>query len=141
MLAERDRYFDLVNRYRLGEVREFVVDMASGASIAATEAATSAERLAMLPDEWREISRPRRGSAAARILAILAEHPILSADGAQELTGSPQSSVYAAMDRLADDGIIHQVTDRQRNRVWGATDILDELDDLAARIGHRVRNR
>lgn len=141
MLAERDRYFDLVNRYRLGEVREFVFDMASGASIAATEAATSAERLAMLPDEWREISRPRRGSAAARILAILAEHPILSADGAQELTGSPQSSVYAAMDRLADDGIIHQVTDRQRNRVWGATDILDELDDLAARIGDRVRNR
>ncbi len=141
MLAERDRYFDLVNRYRLGEVREFVLDMASGASIAATEAATSAERLALLPDMWRETSRPRRGSAAAKIVGILAEHPILSAEEAQQLTGAPLSSVYTAMDRLADDGIIHQVTDRQRNRVWGATDILDELDDLAARIGDRVRRR
>ena len=140
MLAERDRYFDLVDRYRLGEAHEFILDVAAGANVAATEAAVSAERLSHLPAAWRDRSTPRRGSAAARILDILAEHPILSADDAQQLTGSPQSSVYTAMDRLEADGIIHQVTDRQRNRVWGATDILDELDDLAARIGARVRS-
>lgn len=141
MLAERDRYFDLVNRYRLGQVRGFIIEMASGSRIAAIEAATSADRLARLPETWRVRSKPRAGSAAARILQSLAEHPILSAEEAQALTGSPLSSVYTAMDRLADDGIIHQVTERQRNRVWGATDILDELDDLASRIGSRVRAR
>ncbi|WP_159601639.1 Fic family protein [Agromyces humi] len=141
MLAERDRYFALVNAYRDGDVHEFIADVASGSAIAATESALSADRLARLPDEWREKSRPRAGSAAAKILSVLAEHPIISTEEAHELTGSPLSSVYTAMDRLEADGIIHQVTDRQRNRVWGATDILEELDDLAARIGGRVRDR
>jgi hypothetical protein len=43
------------------------------------------------------------------------------------------------MDRLEADGVIHQVTERRRNRVWGATEILTELDQLAARIGAAVR--
>jgi Fe2+ or Zn2+ uptake regulation protein len=70
---------------------------------------------------------------------VLAEHPILSAEEAQQLTGAPLSSVYTALDRLEADGIIHQVTARQRNRVWGVDDILAELDELAARIGAAVR--
>lgn len=139
MLAERDRYFALVNGYRDGAADAFVADLARGTRIAAAEARRSADRLAELPGEWRELSRPRAGSAAASLLAVLAEHPILSAEEAQQLTGAPLSSVYTALDRLEADGIIHQVTARQRNRVWGVDDILAELDELAARIGAAVR--
>ena len=139
MLAERDRYFALVNGYRDGRVDAFVADLARGTRIAAAEAGRSADRLAELPGEWRERSRPRAGSAAASLLTVLAEHPILSAEEAQQLTGAPLSSVYTALDRLEADGIIHQVTARQRNRVWGVDDILDELDELAARIAAAVR--
>ena len=139
MLAERDRYFALVNGYRDGRADEFVADLARGTRIAAAEARRSADRLADLPGEWRELSRPRAGSAAASLLAVLAEHPILSAEEAQQLTGAPLSSVYTALDRLEADGIIHQVTARQRNRVWGVDDILAELDELAARIAAAVR--
>ncbi|WP_353829086.1 Fic family protein [Agromyces sp. SYSU T0242] len=139
MLAERDRYFSLVNGYRDGHVDAFVADLARGTRIAAVEAGRSADRLAGLPERWRERSRPRAGSAAASLLAVLAEHPILGAEDAQRLTGAPLSSVYTALDRLEADGVIHQVTARQRNRVWGVDDILDELDDLAARIGAAIR--
>jgi Fic family protein len=139
MLAERDRYFALVNGYRDGNADDFVADVARGARIAAVEAARSADRLADLPDYWRTLTKPRAGSAAEKVLSILAEHPIISAEEAQELTGAPLSSIYTAMDRLEADGVIHQVTDRRRNRVWGATEILTELDQLAARIGEAVR--
>ncbi|MBM7504548.1 Fic family protein [Agromyces aurantiacus] len=139
MLAERDRYFALVNGYREGRVDAFVADLARGTRIAAMEARRSADRLAELPAQWRELSRPRAGSAAAALLGRLAEHPIVTAEEAQELTGAPLSSVYTALDRLEADGIIHQVTARQRNRVWGVDDILAELDELAARIGAAVR--
>lgn len=43
------------------------------------------------------------------------------------------------MERLEKDGIIHQVTDRQRDRVWGATAVLGELDALNRRIADEVR--
>jgi Fic family protein len=139
MLAERDRYFALVNGYRDGDADSFVADVARGAGIAAVEAARSADRLADLPEYWRSLTKPRAGSAVAKLLSILAEHPIISAEEGQELTGAPLSSIYTAMDRLEADGVIHQVTDRRRNRVWGATEILTELDQLAARIGETVR--
>jgi Fic family protein len=139
MLAERDRYFALVNGYRDGNADDFVADVARGAGTAAVEAGRSADRLASLPDYWSTLTKPRAGSAAEKVLSVLAEHPILSAEEAQELTGAPLSSIYTAMDRLEADGVIHQVTDRRRNRVWGATEILTELDLLAARIGTAVR--
>ncbi|NYG20276.1 Fic family protein [Agromyces hippuratus] len=139
MLAERERYFSLVNAYRDGSVTPFVRELADAAVIASSEARASANRLDELPSEWTAMSRPRAGSAAAKILGVLAEHPILSADEAVRLTGSPVSSVYTAMERLERDGVIHQVTDRQRNRVWGATDVLAELDALNRRIGEAVR--
>ncbi|GAA2021954.1 Fic family protein [Agromyces tropicus] len=139
MLAERDRYFALVNGYRDGAVDAFVADLARGTRIAAAASRESADRLAELPAYWRELSRPRAGSAAAKLLDVLAEHPILGAEEAQELTGAPLSSVYTALDRLEADGVIRQVTARQRNRVWGVIDLLGELDDLAARIGAAVR--
>ncbi len=44
-----------------------------------------------------------------------------------------------ALDRLEEDGVIRQVTSRQRNRVWGVVDLLAELDGLAARIAASVR--
>jgi Fic family protein len=139
MLAERDRYFALANGYRDGNADDFIADVARGATIAAVEARRSADRLANLPDYWNTLTKPRAGSAAEKVLAILAEHPIISAEEAQELTGAPLSSIYTAMDRLEADGVIHEVTDRRRSRVWGATEILIELDELAARIGAAVR--
>ncbi|GAA1057570.1 Fic family protein [Agromyces luteolus] len=139
MLAERDRYFSLVNGYRDGRVDAFVADLARGTRIAAIESRRAADRLAELPGYWRELTRPRAGSAAAKLLDALAEHPILGAEEAQSLTGAPLSSVYTALDRLEADGVIRQVTARQRNRVWGVVDLLAELDDLAARIAAAVR--
>lgn len=139
MLAERDRYFALVNGYRAGRVDPFVADLARSTRIAAIESRRSADRLAELAGYWRTLTRPRAGSAAAKLLEILPEHPILGADEAQRLTAAPLSSVYTALDRLEADGVIRQVAARQRDRVWGAVDILAELDELGARIGAAVR--
>jgi hypothetical protein len=49
------------------------------------------------------------------------------------------SSVYTAIERLQEAGVLRPLTERKRNQVWGASLILDELDDLGARIGHAAR--
>jgi hypothetical protein len=45
-----------------------------------------------------------------------------------------RSSVFAAINRLCDAGVLRPLTDRKRDQVWGASLILAELDDLGMRI-------
>jgi hypothetical protein len=81
----------------------------------------------------------RRGSAAAKILALLPGAPILSSDDAIALIDAPRSRVFDAIGRLCDVGVLRALTDRRRNQIWGAGLVLDELEDLGVRIATAVR--
>jgi hypothetical protein len=65
--------------------------------------------------------------------------PIFSASEAEEAVGGATSSVYAGIERLHAARVIRPLTARTRNQVWGAVDILDELEDLSARISAAAR--
>ncbi len=54
------------------------------------------------------------------------------------LVDSPRSSVFTAINRLHDAGALRPLTDRKRNQVWGATLVLDELEDLGVRIAAAI---
>ena len=139
LLAERQRYFDRVNDFRIGYLGPFVDDLASATLIAAEESRTSADRLRIMPAEWAVRSKWRAQSAGAALLAALPANPILTSELAEELSGSNPASTYAALDRLARDGVIHEITGRQKNKVWVVSDVMDELDDLSKRIADRVK--
>ncbi len=139
LVARRDRYFDVLNNYRSGDVRPLVAIFAESARVAAAESRATADRLADIPGKWREIAGPmRQGSAAAKILSLLPSHPILSAEDAISIVQAPRSSVFAAINRLHDAGVLRPLTDRKRDQVWGASLVLDELEDLRVRIEHAI---
>lgn len=135
LVARRDRYFDLLDAYREGDVRPLIAVFAESSRIAAAESQITAGRLAEIPEEWRAMVKARAGSAAAQLLAQLPTRPILSSEGALAITDGPRSSVFAAINRLQDGGVLRPLTDRKRDQVWGASLILDELEDLSLRIG------
>ncbi|MQY19768.1 hypothetical protein NRB20_28630 [Nocardia sp. RB20] len=141
LVARRDRYFELLTLYRTGDVRPLISDFARCAAIAAAQSRTTAERLREeIPHEWRDLlGGVRAGSAAAALLGHLPAHPILSAEEAQTLTNASRSSVFAAIDRLAEAGVLRPLTDRKHNQIWGAGAVLDELDDLGVRIADAAR--
>lgn len=138
MVARQQQYFDLVNGYRNAHVDPFVQSVARSAQIASAEATESATRLQALPAYWATRSQPRAGSAAAALISHLVNHPVLSADEAIRLTGASETSVYNAIERLEADGILHEVTTRKRDKMWAASDVLAELDDLGERIAAAV---
>ena len=135
LVAQRERYFDLLAGYRCGDVRPLIASFADGARVAAGESSVTARRLREIPADWTAIvGQVRAGSAAKRLLSLLPSHPILSSEDACALVDASRSSVFAAIDRLRDAGVLRPLTDRKRDQVWGAGLILDELDDLGIRI-------
>jgi Fic family protein len=140
LVAHRDRYFDLLNAYRTGEVQPLIESFAEASRIAAAESRTTAHRLAEVPEEWLDmVGRVRAGSATAKLIALLPARPILSAEDASAAVDAPTSSVYAAIERLHEAKVLRPLSDRRRDQIWGASLILDELDDLGVRIARAAR--
>lgn len=139
LVARRDDYFDVLGAYREGRIEPIVRSFTAASAVAARESRVTAARIAELQSAWLHKVGPRRGSAAHRLLEGLISAPIFSASDAEDALGSAASSVYAGIERLHEAGVIRPLTNRTRNQVWGASDLLDELDDLAARIAAAAR--
>lgn len=138
MLADTGRYFAKLNSYRSGQVDDLVEYVSVATIHAAGAAEESARNLASLPARWREIARPRAKSADEALLANLLDTPILNVETAQQITGTTEASVYRAMERLTDAGILEVLSETKRNRIWAAIDVIAELDTLSAAIGRRT---
>lgn len=140
LVARRDDYFDVLGSYRSGDLAPLLGTFTRSARIASAESRITAQRLHEIPSQWREFTgRVRRGSAAAKILDLLPSTPILSSDDAVALVDAPRSSVFDAISRLGDAGVLRALTDRKRDQIWGASLVLDELEDLGGRIAAAVR--
>lgn len=138
LAAEQSRYFDLLTEYRAGHAGPIVRELARATRIAAEESLVSIRAIRELPSEWSTMVTPRPGSALAALVDTLLEHPVFDAEAAEDRIGRPTSTVYDALDRLEKAGIIHPITNRQRNRVWAVTAIIDELSALDRRIAGRA---
>jgi Fic family protein len=140
LVARRERYFAALDAYRDGDAGPIVLAFARSAQIAAEEAHVTADLLAALPAGWHErAGRPRAGSATARLVDDLVAEPIFTTEEVEQRLGIPGASAYRAVERLVSAGVVRPLTDRKRSQVWGAADVLDELDDLGVRIGERAR--
>ncbi|MGV9803656.1 Fic family protein [Mycobacterium sp. NPDC003449] len=135
LVAHRDRYFSVLNTYREGDLRPLILTFARSSRIAAVESRRTATRLAEIPAQWRDmVGAVRSDSAAMKLLSLLPSQPIVSAEDVLPQIDAPRSSVFAAINRLHQDGVLRAMTDRKRDQVWGASLVLDELDDLGRRI-------
>ncbi|ADG73073.1 filamentation induced by cAMP protein Fic [Cellulomonas flavigena DSM 20109] len=134
IVAERERYFGLVNDYRDGHVEPFVLFLADATRRSAREATVSAERLRELPDVWQERVHARAGSAVETLLRLLPQHPVVDAGDVARLTGVSTARAYAAIGRLEEAGVLRRITESRRDMAWAAGDVLDEADLMMDRL-------
>lgn len=136
LVAHRDRYFATLGGYRDGLLEPLVGSFAHACVIAAVQSQTTAHRLAAIPTTWRSgLGRVRRGGPVDLLLDHLLAHPVVTAEDVAAAVSAPSTStVYAAIIRLQEAEILRLLTDRKRDQIWGAADVLAELDDLGIRI-------
>lgn len=138
MLADTQTYFARLGDYRRGDVDALVAYVAGAAVHASAAAQESARQLAELPQRWRELARPRAGSADEALIDALLGTPVFGAETAQRLTGTIDTSTYRALGRLVEAGVLEVLSGGSRNRIWAASDVLAELDALTEAVGRRT---
>jgi Fic family protein len=116
--------------YRHGNVDAWVAWFADAVVKAAERTIAVLEQVLRLEATWAEAtSGLRADSAARRLLPLLPGHPVLSAETVRELLGVSGPAARAALDALADAGVVHEIERIARGagrprRWWVADDLL-----------------
>ncbi len=134
LATNRRRYVGGLTAYRDGQVDAWCGFFARALQDAATESEELGRRVAELQSQWRDrAGRPRRDSAAQKLIAGLAAQPIVDVRAAQRLAGVSFPAANAGLRVLEAAGILKPVVlGRHRNRAWEAPDVLALLDRFDA---------
>ena len=119
----RTEYFDkLLNVSKHGAWNEWVLFALTAIGNQALDAYECGQELVKLRATYLD---QYEGYPAVRdVVTHLFEEPYLQAVRAQEATGRSKKAVYNAIDMLSDDGIIDEITGKERGRVYRAPEIL-----------------
>ncbi len=133
VLASRPRsYISGISGYREGRVSEWCLEFANATVEAAAKTKTLATAVSSLQDDFRaKLGKARSDSAAAQIIGLLPEYPILDVPGMEQATGKSNVAVNKAVKRLEAAGVISKTSvGAKRNRVWECSELLELLDAL-----------
>lgn len=140
LLARRDDYFTALGSYRLGDPAPLIFLFAKSARFVATASRDTIARLKVVPDEWRAELEPHAGSSAEILTVAFYDHPVMSMHEIGAATsGTTTRQTYRVIDQLVGAGFLEEITGRKKDRVWAASEVLAELDDLDRRIQEAMK--
>jgi hypothetical protein len=88
-------------------------------------------------ERWSEKIEARRDAVIWRIMDLLLRQPVVDAALVErELNVTPANASRALL-QLASAGVTKEFSDKKRNRLWQAPEVLSALDEFAARAGRR----
>ena len=119
----RTEYFDhLLTVSQHGEWEVWISFVLNAIAEQAIDAYQCGVELVSLRSDYRD--RFSNSPAVRDVIDHLFEEPYLQATRAIDATGRSRQAVYDAIGKLNDQGIIEELTDKERNRVYEAPDIL-----------------
>lgn len=139
LLADTDAYFASLSAYREGSPTTIVELIAEASFRAIYSGRTLSRDLAVIRMDWNDRISVRRGAAAHRLADLLVRQPVVDSPLVQRELAVAATNANTAIEHLAEKGILTKVSGNFRNRKWGATEILDALDEFAERAGRRTR--
>lgn len=141
LLTNTDAYFDALTAYREGDPVQIVERLAHASYAALDNGRALVDDLRRLRADWRDRIHARKDSSAWRVVDVVLRHPVVNAKLiAAELEIAP-SNVYRTIDPLVSADVLVEFTDKKRNQLWRAPEVLEALDAFAARAGRRSRAR
>jgi Fic family protein len=128
--ARRLDYYDrLLAVSQRGEWEDWLLFFLKGISGQSQDAMARIEQLGQLRAAYQELLRTERASARLlQTLDILFERPILNIRQLEAALQVPYRTAQRYIERLEELGILREVTDHRRNRIYWADEILQALE-------------
>jgi len=137
LLTNTQAYFDALTTYRAGDPNDIVTRMAEASFAAIANGRQLVSDLHDTRARWQSVITARSDSVAWSLADLLLRQPVIDAATAQRELGATSANAQRAIRQLAATGVITEFTDRKRNRLWQASEILSALDAFAARSVRR----
>lgn len=137
LLTDTAAYFAALMTYRDGDPIPIVEQLCQASRTAALHGRWLVDELAHTRQAWLEAVRPRAGSTSRKLLGVLVGQPAITVAWVEKQLGVSNTAARRAVEQLAAAGVITATTDRRRDRVFIARDVIDILDEFAARAGRR----
>lgn len=134
LLHETDAYFAALTAYREGNIEPIIERVSEATIFASTRALELNATLRALADDWQERVRARRGASAWRLAEFLPARPVVTYEVVKGVLRVSAPTAYAAIDALADAGVLVPRSANKRNRVWDAVEVLEALDGFADEV-------
>jgi Fic family protein len=140
LAARPEGYISGLVDFREGRVESWCAAFAEASRYAAESSADLAARVAALQSEWRErAGRPRRDSAAARIIEVLPAQPIASAATIRGAIGARHQRALEGLKALADAGVLRQISAGTYDRQYAADELFELIEDYETEVADRTR--
>ncbi|UPT73968.1 MAG: Fic family protein [Elusimicrobiota bacterium] len=126
----RDEYYDrLLDVSRHGAWKEWTAYFLAGVTEQARDASDRARRLTELREEYMAaVSGPRTSILLHKLIDHLFAQPMVTAGYVKKILAITPASAQKHVDRLVREGILREVTGRQRNRIFSADAVLAIVD-------------
>lgn len=130
--THRQYYYELLNKVRTTGDWEAWIDFFAEAVIAvATQAVETAQKLLKLSegDKLRISGLGRAAASTFQVHRTMMEHPVATPKWLVEKTGITPATVNKALGHLEQLGIIRELTDKKRNRLFSYTGYIEILNE------------
>lgn len=135
LAARAKSYVEGLVGYRKGRIMEWCSSFARACERAALLSIDLAEAIATLEAEWFErAGRPRRDSAAARIIKVLPAQPITSAATIRAAIGASHQRALDGLKALAEAGVVRQITEGGYDREYASDELFGLIEAYEGRI-------
>ena len=130
--ATRNEYYrQLYNLSAHGAWQEWLIYFLSGVAVQSEDALSRAERINALLDKWK-IQAARGGSQVpVEIIEYFAINPYVTTKRIAEEFDIAYSTAKRGIQKLEAAGIVKQVNEAKRDKIFCATEILDILEEVA----------
>jgi len=138
LLTDTGAYFAALTSYREGRPSHIVQLIAEASFSAIANGRALVADLREIHAGWSHAVTARQDAVAWRLADLLLRQPVIDAATVQRELHATSANAQRAIRQLAEARVITETTDRKRNRLWQATEVLSALDAFAERAGRRA---
>jgi Fic family protein len=138
LLADTGAYFAALTTYREGDAAPIIESFVRASSRAIDNGRQLVADLRDIRQRWNDAIVARSDSAVWKVSELLTRRPVVNAALLAVELGIDSTNAHRYLAPLTEAGILVETTNRARNRIWRAPEVLAALDAFAERAGRRA---